>query len=346
MGAQIPHNVADSEVSEILMAAGMRRKHQGKVRDTFDVSEDLLMPVSTDRLSIFDFVLPAEVPLKGEILNAMTVFWLIRVLRNTDHHLVAFGGDIDQYLPYEIRMDKKNLNKIRKRAIVVKKFDMLPVECIARGYLTGSGWKAYQEDGAVCGHQLSAGLHDGSKLPKAIFTPTTKAAVGHDEHISAESVIKEYGAIDWLTLEIYSAIAEFASQKGVILADTKFEFGQNDKGDVILCDEVATPDSSRFWDKGEWEEASARGKSPSGYDKEPVRQWGKTVATPFTDSRENLIIGIHKLDNTDSEHIAFVSSLKIPREVLTATTGRYSTIFKLLTGQTLEQFQKEVMGIS
>ncbi len=340
MGAQLPSLFTDSDLHRRLAAAGIERVHQGKVRDTYRLPahSDKLFLIATDRLSIFDFVLPAEVPDKGAVLTALTVFWLTKVLKGVEHHLLAQGSGIDAYLPESLHGDAD----LQTRAMVVKKLDMAPVECVVRGYLTGSGWSAYKKTQEVCGHALPENLHDGVKLPTALFTPTTKAEVGHDEHISAESVRAEHG--DWLetlTLKVYTQLADYAAEHGIILADTKFEFGEGG----ILGDEVGTPDSSRFWDRDEWEAAVKDRQSPSGYDKQPVREWGKTVETPFK-ADGAAITGIHKLDTEDAQHLAFVHGLSIPADVLSETTRRYLRIFEILTGAPLETFQKTVMTIA
>ena len=339
MGTPIPKKVAHSAISEGLTAGGMKRIHQGKVRDTYEISghPNLLLPIATNRLSIYDFVLPGVVEHKGEVLTALTVFWLTKVVADEKHHLVAYGRGIDEYLPEPLRGNAE----LQKRALVVKKLQMLPVECVARGYLTGSGWSSYRESQEVCGHKLADGLHDGARLPEPIFTPTTKAEEGHDEPISFQSVRDEYGdKFEKLTIDIYRQILEYSLGHGIILADTKFEFSS----DGVLADEVATPDSSRFWDVEDWKAAVKEKKSPSGYDKQPVREWGKTVATPFEKGGEK-ITGIHKLDSGGKEHIEFVHGLEVPPEVLTATTERYKAIFEKLTGVKLSNFQKNEMGI-
>ncbi len=340
MGAQLPKKYADSEISRLLISQGMQRLHQGKVRDTFALPNhpDLLFLVATNRLSIFDFVLPGLVPDKGAVLTALTVFWMTNVLKGIEHHLVAFGSGIDEFLPEAARGNKE----LQAHAMIVRKLDMLPIECVVRGYLTGSGWGAYKRGGEVCGHKLAENLHDGSKLPAPIFTPTTKAEEGHDEHISFESVRADFGMEpeNW-TLNVYGQLHDHARNHGIILADTKFEFG---KGGV-LGDEVGTPDSSRFWDIGEWEVAVKEQRSPVGYDKQPVREWGKTIETPFS-SDGAAIVGIHKLDTEDAEHLQFVhEQIEVPADVLAATTKRYRAIFERLTEQKLEDFQRDTMKI-
>ena len=290
--------------------------------------------VASDRVSIFDFVLGAVVPDKGAVLTAMTVFWLSVLFAGHNHHLAAFGRAINQYLPPCLR----NNSDLQRRALVVIKLEMLPIECVVRGYLTGSGWAAYQKDGMVCGYALPPGLHDGSKLPEPLFTPSTKAEEGHDEHLLAQDVIAQYGDMVAIkSLVIFEKAAEYAAGRGIILADTKFEFGW--LGDrLYLGDEVLTPDSSRLWLASDWQETAKKGQAPQGYDKQLVREWGKTVPTPFGST------GINSLKPENREHQEFVGSVAVPPEVISATTARYRKVPELLRGQDLSTFQLREMG--
>lgn len=336
MGAKIPEGIRESDLSQLLAKEGLKRIHQGKVRDTYALPgyPDLLLVVASYRLSIFDFVLNCLVPQKGEILTALTVFWLKNVLQGIDHHLVAYGHGVNQYLPASLHFNKG----LQARGLVVWKLKILPVECVARSYLTGSGFRAYEKGEPISGYYLPPGLQDGSRLLHPIFTPTTKEESGHDQSLTAESVGQKYGReLEKLTLKIYNEAQGYALKKGIIIADTKFEFGKDNQGNTVLGDEVLTTDSSRFWDETKWEEAQAQGKAPQGYDKEPVRQWGRTIETPFG------LTGINNLYPENPDHIAFVHQLEIPSEVISATTTRYQEIFRRLTGKTLEVFQKEVM---
>ena len=340
MGAKVPAALSESPLAKRLAAAGLPRLHQGKVRDTFALpGDDLhLLLVATDRLSIFDFVLGAEVPDKGAVLTALTVFWMTRILKGRPHHLVAFGRGLNAHLPPALHDEPLLLT----RGMIVKKLSMLPVECVVRGYLTGSGLLSYQTSGQVCGHVLPAGLHDGSRLPSPLFTPTTKAETGHDEAWDAAQVGAQFGTgLEEESLAVFREIGDYAQTRGILLADTKFEFGRG----LVLGDEVATPDSSRFWDKEEWEKAVALGRSPQGYDKQPVREWGKGIQTPFLDSAGLPLTGLQKLDCEDDAQVAFVAQTAVPEAVLAATTARYRAIFERLTGQSLERFQKDVMGL-
>lgn len=343
----IPETVAKTELAEKL-AHYLGPPRQGKVRDTYSLPgyTNLLLAVATDRISIFDFVLGSLIAGKGAVLTALTVMWLTqaKILDNTPHHLVAFGREIDQYLPPELR----NLPELQKRALVIQKLEMLPIECVVRGYLTGSGWSAYQKGGGVvCGHQLPAGLHDGAKLPRPLFTPTTKAEEGHDEHLPFQEVLARYGRQAALkSLSIFTTAARFAEHRGILLADTKFEFGQSG-GVYVLADEVLTPDSSRFWLAEDWKKAAAKRKSPTGYDKQSIREWGKTVATPFPQGSEALvaIIGINNLSPADPEHQRFVGSVAVPVEVANPTSRRYREALNLLAGMPLECFLDSVMHV-
>ena len=339
MGAKLAKEVAESDLSRLLAKAGLERVYQGKVRDTYSLPDhpDLLLVVATDRLSIFDFVLFCLVPDKGEILTALTVFWLTKILQDIDHHLVAYGRKIEQYLSTTLHSN----SELQARALIVRKLNIIPVECVARGYLTGSGWRSYQENRTICCQRLPEGLHDGVKLPPLffpLFTPATKAESGHDEPLDPLSVAEKYGLeLERLTSCFYRRASSYASSCGIIVADTKFEFG----GDSVLADEVLTPDSSRFWDKKEWDKAVAQRRAPTGYDKEPVRQWGRTVPTPFEG-----LVGINNLDTENPDHLAFVHQQEVLQEIISATTQRYREIFRRLTDCELEAFQKNIMGVS
>lgn len=345
MGTKIPEAVRESALSRELAAAGLQRVHQGKVRDTYALPNypNLLLQVATDRVSIFDFVLPALVPFKGEVLTALTVFWTKKVFRRSEitlhHHIADYGRGIDGYLPRVL----KNNSALRCRALVVMKLRMLPIECIMRGHLTGSGWPSYQKTGKVCGITLSAGLHDGDRLPEPIFTPTTKAEEGHDKHISAKETVADYGnAVEFLPMCTFRTAYSYAVGRGIVLADTKFELGlptnSRVKPRLFIGDEILTPDSSRFWDRKEWEETRVSGKSPASYDKQVVRDWGKLAETPFG------VKGIDNLDPAKPEHVEFVHGLTMPEPLIFKTVERYLDIFHRLTGNALLEFQTVEMG--
>lgn len=279
-----------------------RPDSRGKVRDIYDAGENLLM-VATDRISAFDFILPDEIPFKGEVLNRISAFWFDKFADIVPNHLVSidpadFPEEFAEYRDY-----------LAGRAMLVKKAQTIPIECIVRGYLTGSGKKTYDENGTVCGIQLPEGLTEASKLPEPLFTPSTKAEIGdHDENISFERCCEIVGEdiatqIRDLSLKIYKAAAEYAATRGIIIADTKFEFGVID-GKVTLIDECLTPDSSRFWPAASYEE----GKIQSSYDKQFVRNWLKA-----------------NWDMTgETPHL--------PAEVIDGTSERYREAFQIITG--------------
>lgn len=279
-----------------------RPDSRGKVRDIYDAGENLLM-VATDRISAFDFILPDEIPFKGEVLNRISAFWFDKFADIVPNHLVSidpadFPEEFAEYRDY-----------LAGRAMLVKKAQTIPIECIVRGYLTGSGKKTYDENGTVCGIQLPEGLTEASKLPEPLFTPSTKAEIGdHDENISYERCCEIVGEdiaeqIRDLSLKIYKAAAEYAATRGIIIADTKFEFGVID-GKVTLIDECLTPDSSRFWPAASYEE----GKVQPSYDKQFVRNWLKA-----------------NWDMTgETPHL--------PAEVIDGTSERYREAFQIITG--------------
>lgn len=336
--AYIPETVRATALIKQLVDAGLTHLNSGKTGELFALERpDRLLMWKSDRISIFDFVLPALVRDKGSILTAMTILWLEKVFRNFQDHLIRYGTGIDVDLPVQLC----NRPSIRQRAIVIKRMATPDIECIVRGYLAGTGLKAYQETQLVCGHHLPAGLHDGSPLPQAIFTPSTKAQVGHDEHIDYRSVRDTHGMVpELISLAVYRQAQEYGLTRGIIIADTKLELGQS--GEII--DEVLTPDSSRFWLREEWEAAQANDppSSPGGFDKEFVRRWGKTIPTPFTDGRGLPIVGIHKLKPENPDHVAFVSGLTVPPDVLEATSDLYRECLKRLFGETLESFWANV----
>ena len=242
----------------------------GKVRDVFDLGDKLLMVV-TDRISAFDVILPCGVPDKGKVLNQLSLFWM--EFLGMKNHLIT--ANVEEY-PAELQPYKEDL---RGRSMLVKKVNMIEVECIARGYLTGSGWKEYKTSGTVNGEKLRAGYENASKLDEVLFTPTTKAAIGdHDEAINFEETVKLVGsdlatALKEATISLYTKAADYAATKGIIIADTKFEFGKDADGSLILADECLTPDSSRFWPK----ESYAVGANPPSLDKQYVRDYLESI---------------------------------------------------------------------
>lgn len=253
---------------------------RGKVRDMYAVGDDKLLIVATDRISAFDVILDDPIPGKGEVLTQLTLFWLDKLAAVVPNHRT----DVK---PEDV-VDAGERDQVRGRAMVVKRLKPVMVEAVARGYLIGSGWVDYQATGAVCGIKLPAGLRQASRLPETIFTPAAKAAVGeHDENVDFEYVVSLVGQsladhIRATTLKLYEQAAQFAAGRGILIADTKFEFGLDDAGVLHLMDEVLTPDSSRFWPANSWQE----GISPPSYDKQFVRDWlltqpwGKTAPAP------------------------------------------------------------------
>ena len=288
-----------------------RPDSRGKVRDIYDTGDNLLM-VATDRISAFDYILPDEIPFKGEILNRISEFWFKKFADIVPNHLVSidtadFPAEYAEYADY-----------LAGRSMLVKKAEPSMVECIVRGYLTGSGKKTYDEDGTVCGIKLPEGLVEASRLPEPLFTPSTKAAIGdHDENISYERCVELVGEdiasqLRDLSLKIYTAAAEYAATRGIIIADTKFEFGIID-GKVTLIDECLTPDSSRFWPADTYEE----GKVQPSYDKQYVRNWLKA-----------------NWDMTgDAPHL--------PAEVIEGTSARYREAYEIITGEKFESMKEQ-----
>jgi len=283
---------------------GIKKLRSGKVREVFDLGETLLF-VATDRISAFDVILPDPIPHKGAVLNQISEFWFNH-FDNIQNHLVT--ADFEMF-PNELHPFREQLVG---RSMIVKKTTPLPVECVVRGYLAGSGWKEYQESKNVCGIELPAGLKQASQLPKPIFTPATKAEQGHDENINMKRCAQILGnemadRVKMLSLEIYYRGCDYAEQRGIIVADTKFEFGTID-GELLLIDECLTPDSSRFWPKDQY----AVGQSPPSFDKQFVRDyletldWNKTPPPP-----------------------------RLPKDVIEKTSAKYLEAFRRLTGHEL-----------
>ncbi len=276
--------------------------HRGKVRDIYAVGDDKLLVVQTDRLSAFDVIMEDPIPNKGRILTAMSNFWFKKFGHLMPNHMT----DIDP----ESLVAPHERDQVRGRAIVVKKFKAIPIEAIVRGYIIGTGWKDYQQTGAICGIKLPAGLKEAQKLPEVIFTPSTKADVGeHDQNISFEKMKEIVGAevaekVREMAITLYREAAEFAATKGILIADTKFEFGMDDDGKIYLIDEILTPDSSRFWPLSSYEV----GMSPPSFDKQYVRDW--LSAQPW--------------DKT-------APAPRLPLEVAEKTTEKYNEALRLLT---------------
>jgi phosphoribosylaminoimidazole-succinocarboxamide synthase len=279
--------------------------HRGKVRDLYEVDADHLLIVQTDRLSAFDFILPTPIPGKGEVLTAVSNFWFKKLGHVIPNHL----SGID---PESVVKTEAEKTQVRGRAFVTKKLKPLPIEAIVRGYLVGSGWKDYKKTGAVCGIQLPAGLQEAQKLPQALFTPSTKAAVGdHDENISFEEAKKLLGddmaeQVKKATLALYTEAADYALTRGIIIADTKFEFGTDETGKLYLIDEALTPDSSRFWPADQYRV----GSNPPSFDKQFIRDWLESS-------------GWNKQPPAPA----------VPADILQKTSDKYREAQRLLTGE-------------
>ena len=299
---------------------------RGKVRDIYGVDDDKLLIITTDRLSAFDVVLPDPIPLKGQVLTQISVFWFDFLKDVVPNHLIT--ADIDEMnLPKDLR--RKFGSILEGRTMLVKKARPLPVECVVRGYITGSGWKDYLKTLAVCGHKLPAGLKQCAQLARPLFTPATKAAVGHDENIDFQTTAKTIGEslakkVEKVSIALYEKGRDYADTKGILIADTKFEFGLSltppsprERGEgegggegLLLIDEVLTPDSSRFWPKENYE----AGHDQPSFDKQIVR---------------NYLLELGWNQNPPAP--------KLPAEVIEKTSRAYSDIFRRLTGKELER---------
>ena len=284
--------------------------YRGKVRECYAVGDDKLLMIATDRISAFDVILSVPIPYKGKVLTALTQFWFDKLAGDMPTQLT--GIDPETVVAPEER------DQVRGRAMVVKRLKPILVECVARGYIIGGGWKDYLATGKVCGIQLPAGLKQAQKLPQPIFTPAAKAEVGtHDENISYEKVVELYGEkvasrIRELTLTLYQRAADYAATRGIIIADTKFEFGLDENGNVCLMDETLTPDSSRFWPADQYD----TGMSPPSYDKQFIRDWLETQ--PW--------------DKTPPAPVP-------PEEIINKTSEKYLEALTRLTGITKEQLK-------
>lgn len=281
--------------------------YRGKVRDSYAVGEDKLLIVASDRISAFDVILDDPIPNKGKILTGLTDFWFKELDGIVPNHLT--GIDPESVVAPEER------DQVKGRAVVAKRLKPILVECVARGYLAGSGWKEYQQNGTVCGVKLPAGLKQSEKLPEPIFTPAAKAEAGHhDENVSYEQVVELVGPeiaekIRDYTLKLYKKAADYAATKGIIIADTKFEFGLDENGTVVLMDEILTPDSSRFWPADQYKV----GQSEPSFDKQFIRDWLETQ--PWNKK---------------------APAPRAPAEILQKTCEKYEEALKRLTGKGVE----------
>ncbi|PYX21958.1 MAG: phosphoribosylaminoimidazolesuccinocarboxamide synthase [Acidobacteria bacterium] len=285
----------------------LRLHASGKVRDVYRLDSDRLLFVATDRISAFDYILATGIPHKGKVLNQISLFWFDFLKDIVPNHLIT--ADVRQY-PAEIQ---KYADQLRGRSMVVMSADMVPVECVVRGYISGSAWKEYKATGKVCGIELAKGLRESDQLPEPIFTPSTKATTGHDENIPFSEMVRLVGAevaeeLRDLTLKVYKKAADYARKRGIIIADTKFEFGRTARG-MTLADEVLTPDSSRFWPADKYQP----GRAQDSYDKQYVRDyleeihWNKQPPAPA-----------------------------LPAEVARKTSDKYLEAYQQLTGRTLD----------
>jgi phosphoribosylaminoimidazole-succinocarboxamide synthase len=305
--AAVPSFMSVTSTMSAAEIEGLNLLHRGKVRDVYEVDDKRLLLVATDRLSAFDCVLPNPIPHKGEVLTQLSAFWFRLLEDVVPNHLITINTD---QMPEPIRRRPD----LCGRSTLVKRTEVFPVECVVRGYLEGSGIKDYAATGSICGHKLPPGLRQCDRLPEPIFTPATKAASGHDENIDFEKFTGIVGRDDAeflreTSLTLYSRASEYAASRGIIIADTKFEFGRDSEGNILLIDEVLTPDSSRFWSAETYEPGHAQ---PS-FDKQFIREylesldWDKTPPAPA-----------------------------LPDEVAAATTDRYLKAFELLTGKKLD----------
>jgi len=281
--------------------------HRGKVRDVYQINDDQLLLVATDRLSAFDCVMPNQVPRKGEVLTQISAFWFQKLQDIVENHLITVDHE---KMPDAFRL----IPELKGRSTLARKTEVFPIECVVRGYLEGSGWKDYQKTGKICGHQLPSGLKHCEKLPESLFTPSTKASTGHDENIDKKEFIGIVGKavakqLENLSLQIYGLAAEYALARGIIIADTKFEFGHDADGNILLIDEVLTPDSSRFWAADPYKP----GKPQPSFDKQFVREYLETL-------------------DWDKQPPA----PKLPSKIIRATTNKYLEAFRLLTGDELD----------
>jgi len=297
-------------IAPLLESPLPNRSHRGKVRDTYDLGDGRLMIVATDRISAFDLVLPNGIPDKGAVLIQMSAFWFDLTQAVVPNHFIRLAdGSGADYLPFTLP------EALKGRSTIVKKAQRLDVECIARGYLTGSAWAEYKETGKVCGVRMPTGMVESEQFPEPLFTPTTKADVGHDENMSAQQLVDLVGveyanAIRLRTLALYQYAAQYALDRGIIIADTKFEFGIVD-GEPIIIDEVLTPDSSRFWPADQY----GTGRSQPSFDKQFVRDW----LTAAGWNREP-------------------PAPALPDDIVRKTSERYHEAFRRLTGEELMRF--------
>jgi phosphoribosylaminoimidazole-succinocarboxamide synthase len=296
-----PSLISESEIP------GLRMLHRGKVRDVYEVDEERLLLVATDRISAFDCILPTPVPHKGTVLTQLSAFWFWKHASIVKNHLITANTD-------EMGSEMRDIPYLRGRSTLARRAEIFPVECVVRGYLEGSGWKDYQATGQICGHILPPGLKQCDRLLEPIFTPSTKATAGHDQNITGlefKKIIGDPKAAAFLkstSLELYKAASEYARTKGILIADTKFEFGRDRDGNILLVDEVLTPDSSRFWSAATYEPGHAQ----ASFDKQFVREYLESIAWNKQPPAPEL-----------------------PPDIVAATAERYLKAYELLTGSKL-----------
>ena len=295
--------VVETSLSELKLV------RRGKVRDVYAIDDDRLLIAATDRISAFDCILPTAIERKGDVLTAISEFWFAKLAHIVPNHLITTRiAEMPEVV-------QRHAAELRGRSMLVRRTEVFPVECVVRGYITGSGWKDYQRTGEVCGHKLPKGLRESEKLEEPIFTPATKAETGHDENISEQTMAGIVGEevtslLRDISLQIYREASDYARERGIIIADTKFEFGRDRHGQIMLIDEVLTPDSSRFWPADSYEV----GRSQASFDKQYVRDyletldWNKQPPAP-----------------------------ELPPEVARATTARYLEAYELLVGSPLTE---------
>ena len=316
--------------------------HQGKVRDTYKIENyidpNTLAVVATDRISIFDFVLDDTIAQKGEVLTALTHYWLTRIIFYSNHLLQA-----DKIHKLGLRYCGYDL----KKTLFVRRMKIAPYEMVFRAHLGGSVYGKYLETGIVAGQRLPPGIKKWAKLEEPIFTPTTKAEDGNDKPISVEQFLSFIGQtlgdgrkIIETARRAYANAYKYAENRGILILDTKIEGAIRKGGRFMFCDEIFTPDSSRFTTVKDFAASIKEGRDPIFYDKEVVREWGRKIETPFTDKNSMRIVGINNLDPENDDHTKFVHSLKIPLEIKEEARRRYLAILKMITGEELSNYQK------
>ena len=288
------------------MTNTLKKISSGKVREIYEVDDDKLLILTTDRISAFDVIFPTLITNKGKILNKLSEFWFKLTENVIKNHMISIDAK-------DFPIPKDELDNFKDRSMLVEKLKIVPIECVVRGYITGSGWDSYKSTGTVCGIELPKGLQESEQLSEPIFTPSTKATEGHDIYIDFEKLVETVGLelanlLKAKSIEIYTTCAKYAKGKGIIIADTKFEFGLNSNGELVLADEVLTPDSSRFWSRGDYQ----IGRGQKSYDKQYLRDW----------LISNNLNGVEPTP-------------ELPDEVVKGTFEKYVQAYTLITGETI-----------